>query len=112
MCFAGIVLAYIFIQGIGIAAVDVLAEHTAEGVWPVLGGGLLGGLALVVIALASIGHGAMTVYGASLALQTIGVRVRRPESTGGRALRRLPVAAQPLHQPARKPLTPSATTYY
>jgi NCS1 family nucleobase:cation symporter-1 len=55
LCIAGIVLAYIFIQGIGIPAVDVLAEHTAEGVRSVLGGGLLGGLALIVITLASIG---------------------------------------------------------
>ena len=76
--FAGIVLAYIFVQGIGIAAGDVLAEHTAEGVRSVMGGGLLGGLALVVIALASIGSGVMTVYSGSLTLQTIGVRVRRP----------------------------------
>jgi uncharacterized protein YbjT (DUF2867 family) len=30
LCFVGIVLAYIAIQGIGIAAVDVLAEHTAR----------------------------------------------------------------------------------
>ena len=45
---AGIVLAYIFIQGIGIAAGDVLAEHTAAGVRSVMGGGLLGGLALIV----------------------------------------------------------------
>src|SRR6267142_7017000 len=30
--FAGIVSAYIFVQGIGIAAGDVVSEHTAEGV--------------------------------------------------------------------------------
>ena len=58
--FAGIVLAYFFIQGIGIAAGDVVAEHTAEGVRSVMGGGLLGGLALLIIALASIGSGVMT----------------------------------------------------
>ena len=57
--FAGIVLAYFFIQGIGIAAGNVVAEHTAEGVRSVMGGGLLGGLALLVIALASIGSGVM-----------------------------------------------------
>lgn len=91
---------YSFIQGIGIAGVNVLAEHTAEGVWSVLGG-----LTLVVIALASIGSGAMTVDGASLALQTIWVRVRRPESAGRRALGRIPAAAQP-----SEPLTPPATT--
>jgi NCS1 family nucleobase:cation symporter-1 len=45
-----------------------------------MGGGLLGGLALVVITLASIGSGVMTVYSGSLALQTIGVRLRRPVS--------------------------------
>ena len=44
--FAGIVLAYIFVQGIGIAAGDVVAEHTAEGVRSVMGGGFLGALAL------------------------------------------------------------------
>ena len=78
--FAGIVSAYIFVQGIGIAAGDVVAEHTAEGVRSVMGGGLLGGLALLIIALASIGSGVMNDYSGSLALQTIGVRVRRPVS--------------------------------
>jgi nucleobase:cation symporter-1, NCS1 family len=78
--FAGIVLAYFFILGIGIAAGDVVAEHTAEGVRSVMGGGLLGGLALVAITLASIGSGVMTVYSGSLALQTVGVRLRRPVS--------------------------------
>ena len=78
--FAGIVLAYIFVQGIGIAAGDVVSEQTAEGVRSVMGGGLLGGLALVVIALASVGSGVMNDYSGSLALQTIGVRVRRPVS--------------------------------
>ncbi len=62
------------------AAGDVVAEHTADGVRSVMGGGLLGGLALLIIALASIGSGVMTQYGGSLALQTIGVRVRRPVS--------------------------------
>ena len=45
-----------------------------------MGGGVLGGLALVVIAVASIGSGVMNDYSGSLALQTIGVRVRRPVS--------------------------------
>ncbi|HEX3548247.1 MAG TPA: cytosine permease [Mycobacterium sp.] len=78
--FAGLVLSCFFIEGIGIAAGSVLVDHTAEGVWSVMGGGLLGGLALLVIAVASVGSGVMTVYGGSLALQTIGVRVRRPAS--------------------------------
>ena len=78
--FAGIVLAYIFIEGIGIAAGDVVSDQTAEGVRSVMGGGLLGGVALLIIALASIGSGVMNDYSGSLALQTIGVRVRRPVS--------------------------------
>ena len=78
--FAGLASAYIFVEGIGIAAADVVSEHTAEGVREVMGGGFLGGLALLVIALASIGSGVMNDYSGSLALQTIGVRVRRPIS--------------------------------
>jgi nucleobase:cation symporter-1, NCS1 family len=78
--FAGIVLAYTFIQAIGIAAGDVVSDQTAEGVQTVMGGGLLGGLALLIIALASIGSGVMNDYSGSLALQTIGVKVRRPVS--------------------------------
>ena len=77
---AGLVLALVFVQGIGIAAGNVVAEHTAAGVQTVMGGGLLGGVALLVIALASVGSGVMTDYGGSLALQTLGVRVRRPVS--------------------------------
>jgi NCS1 family nucleobase:cation symporter-1 len=73
-------LAYIFIQAIGVAAGGVVSEQTAEGVRSVMGGGLLGGLALLIIALASIGSGVMNDYSGSLALQTIGVRVRRPVS--------------------------------
>jgi nucleobase:cation symporter-1, NCS1 family len=45
-----------------------------------MGGGVLGGLALIIIAVASVGSGVMTDYSGSLALQTIGVRVRRPVS--------------------------------
>ena len=52
--FAGVVLAYIFIQGIGIAAGDVVSEQTAEGVRLVMGGGLLGGLAVVLLGLAAV----------------------------------------------------------
>ena len=78
--FAGIALAYIFVQAIGIAAGDLVAEQSVEGVRSVMGGGLLGGVTLLIIALASIGSGVMNDYSGSLALQTVGVRVRRPVS--------------------------------
>ena len=79
--FAGILTAYVFVQGIGVAAGELVSEQTAEGVRSVMGGGFLGGLALLIIALASIGSGVMNDYSGSLALQTLGVRVRRPLSS-------------------------------
>jgi NCS1 family nucleobase:cation symporter-1 len=79
--FAGIVVAYVFVQAIGIAAGDLVSEQTAEGVRSVMGGGLLGAVALLVIALASVGSGVMNDYSGSLALQTLGVHVRRPMSS-------------------------------
>ena len=79
--FAGIVLAYVFVQAIGIAAGELVSEQTAEGVRSVMGGGVLGGLALLIIALASVGSGVMNDYSGSLALQTLGVKVRRPLSS-------------------------------
>lgn len=78
--FAGIACGYVFVQAIGIAAADLLSEQTAAGVRTVMGGGVAGGAALLVIAVASIGSGVMNDYSGSLALQTIGVRVRRPVS--------------------------------
>src|SRR4029079_7918687 len=86
--FAGIVLAYTFIQGIGFAAGILVSEQTAEGVRSVRGGGLLGGLALLIIALASIGSGVMNDYSGSLAPPTHwgrgrGVRWGRAAAGGG-----------------------------
>ncbi|GAS87873.1 purine-cytosine permease family protein [Mycolicibacterium brisbanense] len=78
--FAGIASAYIFVQGIGIAGAAAIGEQTAEGVRTVMGGGVLGGLALLIIAMAAVGSGVMNDYSGSLALQTIGARVRRPVS--------------------------------
>jgi nucleobase:cation symporter-1, NCS1 family len=78
--YGGIVLSYICIQAIGIAGARALGAETAEGVRNVMGGGFLGALALVVIALASVGSNVMNDYSGSLALQTVGVRVRRPLS--------------------------------
>ena len=78
--FAGIVAAYVFVQGIGIAGAELLSDQTAEGVHTVMGGGVLGAVALLAIALASAGSSAMNDYSGSLALQTLGVRVRRPVS--------------------------------
>jgi nucleobase:cation symporter-1, NCS1 family len=77
---AGIVLGYLFVQGIGIAGSALLSDQTAAGVRTVMGDGALGALALLAITLAAIGSSAMNDYSGSLALQTVGVRVRRPMS--------------------------------
>ncbi|AQT82903.1 cytosine permease [Mycolicibacterium litorale] len=78
--FAGLAVAYIAVQAIGVAAAGTLTDQTAAGVRTIMGGGVLGALALLVIALGSVASNAMNDYSGSLALQTVGVRVRRPVS--------------------------------
>ena len=77
---AGLVTAYVAVQAIGIAAAGVLTDQTVSGIHTVMGGGVPGALALLVIALGSVAANAMNDYSGSLALQTVGVRVRRPIS--------------------------------
>ena len=77
---AGLAGAYIAAQALGIAAAGVLTDQTAEGVRSVMGGGVLGALVLLAIALGSVASNAMNDYSGSLALQTAGVKVRRPLS--------------------------------
>lgn len=78
--FGGLAVAYIAVQAIGVAGASVLTDQTAQGIRSIMGGGVLGALALVVIALSSVASNAMNDYSGSLALQTVGVRVRRPVS--------------------------------
>ena len=78
--FAGLAVAYVAVQAIGVAAAGELTDQTAAGVRQIMGGGVLGALALLVIALGSVASNAMNDYSGSLALQTVGVRVRRPVS--------------------------------
>lgn len=78
--FAGLALAYLAVQAIGIAAGAMVADQSAVGVRTVMGGGVLGALALLAIAFGAVASNAMNDYSGSLAMQTIGVRVRRPVS--------------------------------
>ncbi len=78
--FGGLAVAYIAVQAIGVAAAGTLTDQTAQGVRDIMGGGVLGAVALLVIALGSVASNAMNDYSGSLALQTVGVRVRRPVS--------------------------------
>jgi len=52
--FAGLAVAYISVQAIGVAAAGVLTDQTAAGLRSIMGGGVLGAIALVVIALSSV----------------------------------------------------------
>ncbi|UKD54738.1 cytosine permease [Amycolatopsis sp. FU40] len=76
----GLTASYALGEGIGLALGTSLGDQTAAGVSTLLGGGVLGAVALLVIALAAVSSNAMNDYSGSLALQTVGVRVRRPVS--------------------------------
>ncbi|GAB3372973.1 purine-cytosine permease family protein [Amycolatopsis echigonensis] len=76
----GLTASYALGEGIGLALGTALGDQTAAGVSTLLGGGVLGAVALLVIALAAVSSNAMNDYSGSLALQTVGVRVRRPVS--------------------------------
>ena len=70
--FAGLAVAYVAVQAIGVPPPRMLTDQTAAGVRQVMGGGVLGALALLVIALGSVASNAMNDYSGSLALQTVG----------------------------------------
>ena len=78
--FAGLASAYIAVQAIGVAAGGMVADQSAEGVRSVMGGGVLGGMALLAIVFGAVAANAMNDYSGSLAMQTAGVKVRRPLS--------------------------------
>ena len=78
--FAGLTTAYVAVQAIGIAAAGVLTDQTVLGMSSVMGGGVLGALTLVVIGLGTATSNALNDYSGSLALQTVGLRIRRPVS--------------------------------
>jgi nucleobase:cation symporter-1, NCS1 family len=75
---AGMVVSYVWVMTIGLAAASVLGNQTAGGVRTLMGGGVIGVLALIAIVFAAIVSSSMNDYSASLAFQALGARVRRP----------------------------------
>ena len=75
---AGTVLSSVWIEILGLAAAAAASNGTSGGIRQLLGGGLLGGLALVAIWIGTVAVNAMNDYSGSLALQAAGFRVRRP----------------------------------
>ncbi|WP_218153492.1 purine-cytosine permease family protein [Amycolatopsis sacchari] len=76
----GVTLSFVWGEALGLAAGQTLSDQTTAGISTLLGGGVLGGVALLVIALTAVSSNAMNDYSGSLALQTVGVRLRRPVS--------------------------------
>ncbi|WP_051127170.1 MULTISPECIES: cytosine permease [unclassified Streptomyces] len=74
----GIATSFVAVQALGLWGASVFTDQTARGVDTLLGGGFLGSVGLLAVALAALCSNAMNDYSGSLALQTIGVRMPRP----------------------------------
>ncbi len=75
---AGLTASYVWVETIGLAGASVLGNQTAAGVRTLMGGSVLGVLALIAIVFGAIASNSMNDYTGSLAFQALGARVRRP----------------------------------
>jgi NCS1 family nucleobase:cation symporter-1 len=75
---AGLVASYVWVEVLGLAGASLLSTQTAAGVRTLVGGGVLGVLALVAIAFGAVTSNSMNDYSGSLAFQALGARVKRP----------------------------------
>ena len=76
---AGLGISSVWVEFLGLAASSAVGDNaTAGGIRQLLGGGVLGGLALVAIWIGTVAVNAMNDYSGSLALQSAGFRIRRP----------------------------------
>jgi nucleobase:cation symporter-1, NCS1 family len=75
--FAGLAGSFLWVYTIGLLGAKTLANQTAAGVQHLMGGGLLGGLALVAIMFGAVTSNALNDYSGSLAAQAGGVRIKR-----------------------------------
>jgi NCS1 family nucleobase:cation symporter-1 len=74
---AGLAVSYIWMYTIGLAGAKMLTHQTAAGVRTLVGGGLVGILALVAVVFGAVTSNAMNDYSGSLAIQAGGVRMKR-----------------------------------
>ncbi|MFE1950062.1 purine-cytosine permease family protein [Streptomyces sp. NPDC059524] len=75
---AGITVSFTAVEALGLWGASVFTDQTAQGVDTLLGGGVVGSLGLLAVALAALCSNAMNDYSGSLALQVVGVRLPRP----------------------------------
>ena len=73
----GLSLASGWIEVLGLTVADRAAGTNVETIRDLVGGGLLGALALAAIAIATVGVNALNDYTGSLSLQAAGLRIRR-----------------------------------
>ena len=74
----GLVASYVWMEEIGLAAGRFLTDDTAAGIDRLVGGGALGVVVLLGVALGAVASNTMNDYTGSLAMQTLNVRLRRP----------------------------------
>lgn len=75
--FAGLAGSFLWAYTIGLLGARSLTDQTAAGVKGLMGGGVLGNLALVAVAFGAVTSNAMNDYSGSLAAQAGGVRIKR-----------------------------------
>ncbi|MEU6394563.1 cytosine permease [Streptomyces sp. NPDC046939] len=75
---AGVVVSFTAVQALGLWGASVFTDQTARGVDTLLGGGVVGSVGLLAVALAALCSNAMNDYSGSLALQVVGARLPRP----------------------------------
>jgi NCS1 family nucleobase:cation symporter-1 len=75
---AGVAISSIWVEILGLAASSLVPEATSAGISKLLGGGALGGMAMVAIWIGTVAVNAVNDYSGSLALQATGARIKRP----------------------------------
>jgi NCS1 family nucleobase:cation symporter-1 len=85
---AGMCVPIIWLMAIGLAAAGVLAHYgqTAAGVFSLAGGGAIGTAGLITIAVAAIISSSINAYTASLAVQSLEIRLPRTVAAGAVAV--------------------------
>jgi NCS1 family nucleobase:cation symporter-1 len=73
----GMGVSFIWVYTLGLAGARTFSDQTAKGVQTLMGGGVLGVVALIAIIFGAVTSNAMNDYSGSLAVQAGGLRVRR-----------------------------------
>jgi len=80
---AGLALSSGWLEILGLLVASKLAaDQTSQGIYHLMGGGFLGVIAMLGIAVGTVAIDAMDDYTGSLSLQSTGIRISRPVSAG------------------------------